>query len=452
MNLETFERGAGELVLAAVLVLLNGGFVAAEIALVKIRDTQLVDLARRRVRGAVAAQRLRSRLNAAIGTTQVGVTFASLLLGWLVEPLVDGGIDPLLRAAGLGSSPTAHRAAFGVGFLLVSFALIVAGEMAPKALALRQTESVALAVARPLLALQWLVRPLVWSVEHSAHWVLRRFGIESGGGEAGQSLEEIRLMLLSRPKPAEGGDLSREIVVNALDLRRRVVGEVMRPRREITALSTSQSLESCFEVADKSRYSRFPLCTEGDIDATVGVVHCKDLFALRGRAGRGADLAASARPLIYVPETARLERLLELFLERRTHLAIVVDEYGGTTGLITLENILEELVGQIQDEFDQEKPRINRRSEDVWELDGALPLFELGELVGERIESSEATTVGGWATEKLGGFPRRGDSVSLGPWELRIEELDGLRVARAALRRLPGPSAEAGGDAKPHDA
>jgi CBS domain containing-hemolysin-like protein len=442
VNADALILDAGRVVFATLLVLTNGFFVAAEIAMVRIRETQLSELERRGVGGAAAARTLRAQLNSAIATTQVGVTFASLLLGWLVEPLVGETLDPVLRWVGLGGSQVAHRVVFGLGFLMMSFVLIVAGEMAPKALALRQTEAVALATARPLLAAQWLFRPLIWIVEHAAHWILERFGVSGSIDDVGQSLEEIRLMLRTRPVRA-GGDLGRDIVINALDLRRRVVGDVMRPRREITALGANQTIEACFAVAERSRYSRFPLCEGGDLDRTLGVVHCKDLFAARGRAVRGADLLSVAKPLIYVPETARLERLLELFLERRLHLAVVVDEFGGTTGLITLENILEELVGQIQDEFDQEKPRISARSDDVWELDGALPLFELGELVGERLESSEATTVGGWATQRLGGFPRRGDVVPLGAWMLVIEELDGLRVSRAALQRVAGPPADA---------
>ena len=151
------------------------------------------------------------------------------------------------------------------------------------------------------------------------------------------------------------------MIFNALDLGRRIVRNVMRPRQEIAALDTERPLQECLEMAEKTRYSRFPLCEEGDLDKTLGVVHFKDLYAVRAKAQRGADLAAVARKLIYVPETTRLEKLLELFLERKLHFAIVVDEYGGTVGMVTLENILEELVGQIQDEFDQEKPLLLRR-------------------------------------------------------------------------------------------
>jgi CBS domain containing-hemolysin-like protein len=211
----------------------------------------------------------------------------------------------------------------------------------------------------------------------------------------------------------------------------------MRPRKEITALDTKARIEECMELAEKSRYSRFPLCEDGDLNQTVGVVHIKDLFAHRHTAKVGAEFSSVMRKIIYVPETARLEKLLQLFLERKLHLAIVVDEYGGTVGLVTLENIMEELVGQIQDEFDQEKPLLTRSSETSWEVSGALPLHQLEELVGAPLKAEGVTTTSGWVTHKLGGFPKTGDVVSVGNCELRVEEMEGTRVARLRVARKP---------------
>lgn len=242
---------------------------------------------------------------------------------------------------------------------------------------------------------------------------------------------------------AHASRLSREILINALDLTRRIVRNVMRPRTEIVVLDTEATIEECLEVAEKTRYSRFPLAENGDPDKTVGVIHIKDLYAMRKKAQRGADLASVARKLIYVPETTRLEKLLQLFLERKLHLAIVIDEYGGTTGLVSLENILEELVGQIQDEFDQEKPLVVRRNETTWEIDGALPLHELAELVGQNIPAEDIATTSGWVTQALGGFPKTGDTIPVGNYELRIEETDGMRVSRLKLIRTRDRDADA---------
>ncbi len=209
----------------------------------------------------------------------------------------------------------------------------------------------------------------------------------------------------------------------------------MRPRREIVALDTESTIAECLDIAEKTRYSRFPLCESGDLDKTRGIVHIKDLYAMRSKAQSGADLLPGMRKLIYVPETAQLEKLLQLLLERKLHLAIVVDEYGGTLGMVTLENILEELVGQIQDEFDQEKPLLSRASETTWEASGALPLHELEQLVGEPLREEGVTTTSGWVTRRLGGFPKVGDTLTVGTYELRVEELDGARVARLRISR-----------------
>jgi CBS domain containing-hemolysin-like protein len=243
------------------------------------------------------------------------------------------------------------------------------------------------------------------------------------------------LIISAAQKQAARVPVGRNLVLNAMDLRHRVVREVMRPRQEMTVLSTEASIAECLHIADKTRYSRFPLCEGGDLDKTRGVVHIKDLYAMRLKARSGADLLPAARRLIYVPETARLERLLQMFLERKLHLAIVVDEYGGTLGMVTLENILEELVGQIQDEFDQEKPLLARVNETTWDVAGALPLHELEEVVGVPLREEGITTTSGWVTHRLGGFPKTGDTLNVGDYDLRVEEVEGTRVGRLKLTR-----------------
>jgi CBS domain containing-hemolysin-like protein len=210
-------------------------------------------------------------------------------------------------------------------------------------------------------------------------------------------------------------------------------------------------MTECLETADKTRYSRFPLCEGGDLDRTLGVIHIKDLYAMRIKARSGADLLPVARKLIYVPETARLEKLLQLFLERRSHMAVVVDEYGGTMGMVTLENILEEVVGQIQDEFDQEKPPLVRVSEDEWDAEGSLPLHELEEVLGETLREEGITTASGWVTHRLGGFPKKGDVLNVGPFELRVNEMDSRRVAKLKIvrrARPPEPPSSTDGSAR----
>jgi len=423
-----------KLLLVLGLVLVNGFFVAAEFALVRIRETQLDALAFRGLRRAKVARRIVANLNSFLSATQLGITMASLGLGWVGEPIFTALLSPLLLSLHVQSEAARHSISFAIGFSALTFLHISAGELAPKWSAIQKPVPIALAIALPLQWFYWLSYPFGWVLNHTAQWLLRQAGIQPvSEGERVHSEEELRLLLGASQKQAGATALGRGIVLNALDLRRRIAREVMRPRQEIVALDTEASIAECLDVAEKTRYSRFPLCESADLDKTLGVIHIKDLYAMRLKARSGRELLPAIRKLIYVPETARLERLLQLFLERKLHLAIVVDEFGGTTGMITLENILEELVGQIQDEFDQEKPLLVQINRATWEASGGLPLHELEELVGAPLREEGITTVSGWVTQRLGGFPKVGDVVSIGNYDLRVEQMEGPRVARLQL-------------------
>ncbi|HVY71474.1 MAG TPA: hemolysin family protein, partial [Verrucomicrobiae bacterium] len=424
-----------------VLVFLNGFFVATEFALVKIRDTQLDPLIAKGNRRAKVARNIIHNLDAYLSATQLGITLASLGLGWIGEPIFEDILHPLFEWLHVESRTLRQSVAVGMGFATITFLHIVAGEQAPKTYGIREPLRTTLFVAYPMKWFYSVAYPFIWLLNESSLWLLRAFGIEPADEHHGaQSEDELRLMLTSAHARGGGTALGRTIVVNALELRRRRARDVMRPRNEILTLDTQASIAACLEVAEKTRYSRFPLCEGGNLDKTLGVVHIKDLFALRGKAKTGADLRAVVRKLVYVPETARLEKLLQVLLERKLHLAIVVDEYGGTVGLVTLENILEELVGQIQDEFDQEKPMIVRLDGDVWDIMGQLPLHDLADVVGEPLREEGISTVSGFVTHRLGGFPHEGQKIQLGDFELTVEEMDGPLVARLRLtRRAPEP-------------
>ena len=438
MNGDRLTDDGLKILAVVALVVLNGFFVAAELALVRIRDTQLEALAAKGNRRAKVARNIVANIDAYIGATQFGITLASMALGVVVEPVFHHLLNPLFSLMKVSSLHTQQTVSILVGFFVNSYLLIVAGELAPKAMAIRKTLETALFVASPL---RWFYRisyPFIWVLNHSARWLLRQFGIETASEtERAHSEEELRLLLSSAQKISGTTGQGRRVALNALDLRRRMARDVMRPRQEIVSFDTEAALAECMEIAERTRYSRFPLCEGGDLDKTLGVVHIKDLYAMRNRAQTGRDLLAVARKLIYAPETARLEKLLQLFLERRLHVAIVVDEYGGTVGMVTLENVLEELVGQIQDEFDQENPLLVRRNETTWEVSGALPLHELDEIVGEPLAEEGITTVSGWVTYRLGGFPKVGDVLTAGGCELRVEEMEGTRVKKLKITKRP---------------
>jgi CBS domain containing-hemolysin-like protein len=427
-------------VLAVLLfVFLNGFFVAAEFALVKVRDTQLRPLIRQGYRRAAVADFILNRLDAFLSAAQLGITLASLALGWIGEPVFAAILQPLFGWLNIESAEVRHVLAFVIGFSALTFLHITAGEQAPKWLAIQRPLPTALNIGYPLLWFYRLSYPFVLLLNGASKWLLRQVGLGPVAEASAHSEDELRLLFAAAYKQSGGSSLAREVVLNAIDLRRRLVREVMRPRQEMVTFDTEASIAQCLDIAEKTRYSRFPLCDKGQLDATLGVVHIKDLYAMRIKARSGIDLLPSARKIIYVPETAHLDKLLQLLLERKLHLAIVVDEYGGTVGMVTLENILEELVGQIQDEFDQEKPLVTKTSETSWDLDGLLPLHELAELVGEPLQHEGVATVSGWITSRQGGFPRKGDSVTLGLFQLRVEEVEGNRVSRLSLSRHDHP-------------
>ena len=418
-----------------VLVLLNGFFVAAELALVRIRDTQLEALVAKGNRRAQMARHIVTHIDAYISTTQFGITLASLGLGVAVEPVVRDLLAPIFGLLKITAEDVQRGIAIGIGFFVNCYLLIVVGELVPKAIAIRRTLQTSLWVASPL---NWFYRisfPFIWLLHRSSQFVLRRLGFSTEEFQSVHSEEELRLLLSAAQGAAGGTPAGRNIILNALDLRHRAAREVMRPRHEITAFDTDATIAECLALAEKTRYSRFLICEGGDLDKTPGVVHIKDLYALRDKAQTAAELLPLARKLIYVPETARLEKMLQLFLERKSHFAAVVDEYGGTTGIVTLENVLEALVGQIQDEFDSEKSELARVSENVWEVAGTLPLHELEKIIGTVEHDEGIATASGWVTQKFGGFPKSGDTFAVGASELRVEEMDGPRVARLKITK-----------------
>lgn len=417
------------------IVLVNAFFVAAEFAFVKLRDTQLDPLiAQGRFRARLARHILQN-VRAYLSATQLGISMASLGLGWLSQPVFTALLTPLLIWCRVSSVAAQHSIAFAVGFIVATFLQIVLGELGPKWFAIQNALPVSLWVAQPLHVFYRISYPFNWLLNQSAQWILRRVGVQPDISTLStHSEEELRLMLAQ--KRSGGTRLSREIMLNALDLTRHPIHNIMRPRKEIIALNTDASFAECFDLAEKTRYSRFPLSEGGDLDKTLGVIHLKDLVAMRFRARRGSELQSVARKLIYVPELTRLEKMLNLFLERKLHMAVVVDEYGATVGLVTLENILEELVGQIQDEFDQEKPLLQTIDASNWRIDGALPVHELAEIIGQKPSGDGISTTSGWVTELLGGFPKVGDVLTLGAYELRVEQMEGARVAQLKLTRL----------------
>lgn len=425
-----------------VLVFLNGFFVAAEFALVKLRDTQLEPLVAKGQKRAKMARHLLHHLDAYLSACQLGITLASLALGFVGHPVFEKLLGPIYQLNVNGAPLVAdeemrHAISIAVGFIVITVLHIVVGEVAPKRLAIQQPLTASLWVAYPLRCFYWSMYPFIWILNASALWLLKRSGLDTGmDSDHSHSEEELRMLIGSAGDGSARDQFRRDLVLNAFDLKDRVARDVMHPRRDIVGFNTEAPIADCLDLAERTRHSRFPLCVNGNLDDTKGVVHIKDLYAQRRISEKAGDLLPFARKLVYVPESARLERLLHIFLDRKLHFALVVNEFGDTVGMVTLENILEELVGQIQDEFDHEQPMFEQIGEDCWEVLGVMPLHELSELIGESCEEKGVTTVSGLITRRLGTFPRTGDKLAIGQFELYVEQTYRLQVEQARLTRL----------------
>ena len=410
-----------------VLVLLNGFFVASELAIVKIRGSQLDTLIEQGDKRAAITKHITDHLEAYISATQLGITLASLGLGWLGEPFLAHMIEPAFLLVGINSPTLITTVSFILAFSLITFLHIVLGELAPKSLAIRKPVELALWLSPPLNLFYTVFRPVIGFLNRSANFLLRHvFRVEPPeDSERALTNEELRVILTESREAEEVSPLGEQLAVNALDLRHRVVRDIMTPRSDVIMLDLEEPFESELNKAISSRHTRFPLCT-GALDESVGLVHIKDLLGVV-HSGR-KDLKGIQRPIHHVSEMMPLEKLLNYFLSKHAHLAIAVDEYGGAVGIVTLDNVLEELVGSIHDEFDTKEEEITNIRDGEFNAEGTLALHDLAEETGLKFDETEVSTIGGYVTQQLGHLPVRGESVKLGDYVVTVTETDGRRI------------------------
>ncbi len=423
------------LILGVLLVLLNGFFVAAEFALVKVRPTQLEPLVARGDRRARVARHMIRHLDSYLSTTQLGITLASLALGWIGEPAFAWVLEPwILRLPG-ATQAVVHSISLTTAFLVITILHIVLGELVPKSIAIRKSESTSLWIAVPLFFFYRLTYPAIWLLNHAANGILRIVGIRPvTEAELGHSEEELRRLITGPQKAGVSGHRG-ELLDNVFELSHRAARQIMIPRGDVVYLSTTRSVQENLDIARRSRHTRFPLC-DGDLDHVIGLVHIKDLF----RAVEApSDLKAVARDLKFVPETLTVDRLLRRMRRERTHLAAVLDEYGGISGVVTLENVIEEIVGPIQDEFDTEKPELVRTGNDAYHVSGAMLVVDLEDELGVEFSERDEDTIGGVVLSELGRLPQVGDRVEVGPVRLEVLEVDRnrIRTLAATIERPP---------------
>jgi CBS domain containing-hemolysin-like protein len=425
----------GKLAAIAALVGLNGFFVACEFAVVKVRSSQLDALIEEGNLGANLVRHVRSHLDAYLSATQLGITLASLALGWIGEQFLVQILEPFFALVNIHSHGFVTSVSVALAFVGITFLHIVFGELGPKYTAIANPLPVALRLVRPLGVFYFLFRPAIWLLHKSSNLLLQ--GVlrmrPASGTELAHSEEELRLILSESAKAKEVSPLEKELLINVLDLGERVVRDIMTPRGEVVYLDLEDSFDANVKKAIESRHTRFPLCRE-NLDNTIGLIHIKELVPMMR--DPHPDLMRIKRELIPVPEMMSLEKLLSLFLTKHAHLAMVIDEYGGTVGMVTLENVLEELVGDIQDEFDVEKEEFRKVNENEFVVDGALGLYELRDAAGLELDSADVSTIGGYVTNLLGHLPKQGEQVKIDNYCVTVSQADSRRVRQLHFRKL----------------
>ena len=413
------------------LILLNGFFVACEFAVVKVRSTQLRVLARRGSWRARVAEKVAANLTAILSACQLGITLVTIGLGWAGEKWVTEIIFfPLVHGLGITWIPDTalHSTAFFSAYVVISALHIIVGEQAPKGLAIQRAEGTALWVAAPIQAFYFLFYPVVWLLNTLSNLVLRAVGVEpASAAEMAYSDEELRLVLArSRRSGLLTADEQR-LMENVLNMTEKTARQVMSPRPSVISLSTQNSLKENLWIARESGHTRFPFC-DGDLDHVLGMVHIKDLFEARESGQLSPDFREVRRDILFFPEKVTLDRLLREFQRRHIHMAILVDEYGATAGMITLEDVLEELVGEIQDEFDKETPPIALVRPGQYRIDALCPLDLFQQVFGIEQFEATSTTVGGLVFERCGHLPERGEQVAVGEDRFVVEAVKGQRI------------------------
>ena len=428
----------------ALLVLTNGFFVAAEFSLVSVRRTRIAELIARGETSAEAVQKAIENPDQVIAATQLGITLASLGLGWLGEPALAHLIYPLValfpRAV---QSEASHTISAVIAFTVITFLHVVIGELSPKSIALQNPEKTSLVVAGPTLLAERVFKPAIWALNGTGALLLRLVGVEPASGhELVHSVEELKMLVTAS---AEGGVVEAEeseMLHAVFDFGDLVVRQVMIPRTEIIAVEADASLPEIIRLVSQSTYTKFPVFEE-NLDQILGIVHVKDLLsAMQSPDCNECRARDFAREPLFVPETISVNALLRQFRVHRQHIAIVMDEFGGTGGLVTLEDLLEEIVGEVSDPFDITNPEIQTQPDGSVLIDGLTLIEEVNQQLGLDLQDPNYDTIAGFMLGKLGRIPRLHDQVESNSVRLQVDEMDGMRISRISLRRVPSPAPE----------
>ncbi|MDB6070079.1 MAG: Hemolysin, contains domain [Verrucomicrobiales bacterium] len=442
----TNQEIAWQMLLVFLLVLLKGVFVAAEFALVKVRASQIDELVQegKASSAAMRAKGMVHRLEDYVGATQFGITLTSIALSMFGERYIVAWLGPKLTAILSLPESVIHIIAFILVLVVLTFVDVVFGELMPKSVAIRRSLGTTLQLSGPLSGFEFIFRYAIRLLNGSANWIMRvifRIEPDHDGLQNIHSAEELQILVAESQRSKQVTATERDISINALELSELTAHDVMTPRTEIIAIDPKEDFQSNLKMALESKHTRFPL-REKNLDHCLGVVHVKDFFRIIN--DPKPDLTKIRREIIIVPETQALDELLKTFLSRQAHMALVVDEFGATVGMVTLEDVLEELVGEIQDEFDtpQLENGFDRLTDDEFEVDGKMPLYELAEHTDLELQSEEVSSIGGYITSHVGHLPGVGETAEIDGYEVTVREMDGRRILRLHFKRHSSVHAE----------
>jgi CBS domain containing-hemolysin-like protein len=428
----TMGNSALLVVLALLLVVLNGLFVAAEFGLVKLRQTRVKAIAKTCGWRGRNLARVHRDLDAYLSACQLGITLASLGLGWIGEPAVAHLLEPVLGALGVVSHEAIGAIAFFMAFFVISYLHIVIGELAPKSLAIRQPDRVGIWTATPLYGFYWLMYPIIWLLNHSSNWLLRLFGLDTGHGhESHYSAEELKLILRSSHADEKSTTDEWRVLAQALDFRDLEVADLMRPFQDAATLSKSDDIETSLARVVNYRYTRYPYLDEGG--RVLGVIHLKDVFIAMRSGEPLPNLDGLMRPVLMVAPTLSAIELFRRFREGNPHFAVVAYEGQPPLGFITLDNLLGALVGEIRDEFRRTRNEWTKLGDGSLIGKGSLPIVTVERALGVDIIEDEFDSIGGLILQTLGDIPGEGQRIEFERFDVVIRKMSGPRIVQVQI-------------------
>ncbi|GAA8805787.1 hemolysin family protein [Helicobacter pylori] len=419
------------LMVAFLLVLLNAFFVLSEFALVKVRKTRLEELVKIGNSNAKLALKMSQRLDTYLSATQLGITLSSLALGWVGEPAIAKLLAVLFESMDLRENPIfIHSMSVVIAFLGITFLHVVLGEIVPKSLAIAKSEKAALFAARPLHVFWVVFYPVVRLFDVIAHFFLKKVGINPKEHDGTHSEEELKIIVGESLREGIIDSVEGEIIKNAVDFSDTSAKEIMTPRKDMVCLDEENSYEENIDIVLKSRFTRYPYC-KGSKDNIIGMVHIRDLLSRSIFTPKMHDFKQIVRKMIIVPESASISQILIKMKKEQIHTALVIDEYGGTAGLLTMEDIIEEIMGEISDEYDLKQEGVNKLEEGVFELEGMLDLESVEEVLHIEFDKEcEQVTLGGYVFSLLERMPMEGDTIISHGYLFEVLSVDGARIKR----------------------